>query len=77
MGMWENGFSQRREGAEKTCSCEGRSLDARSVSELARLGLDPCLRRGTNCQILKIDALFANVEGAHSSPAETPVDSFV
>ena len=41
------------------------------------LGLDPCLRRGTNCQILKIDALFANVEGAHSSPAETPVDSFV
>jgi hypothetical protein len=36
-------------------------------------------RDGTlcNCQILKIDALFVNVEGAHSSPAETPVDAFV
>ena len=41
VGKWVS-----REGA-KRCSCEGRSLDARSASELARLGLDPCLRRGT------------------------------
>jgi len=35
----------RRHGED--ASCEGRSPDARSALELARLGLDPCLRRGT------------------------------
>jgi|KBSSwiStaDraftv2_1062776.scaffolds.fasta_scaffold1392177_2 hypothetical protein len=73
MGMWENGcHTKARRGAPAKAGAQTREALLNSP-----LGLDPCLRRGTNCQILKIDALFVNVEGAHSSPAETPVDSFV
>jgi hypothetical protein len=54
-----------RESAKSAPAKAGAQTREALLNSPLGLGLDPCLRRGTNCQILKIDALFVNVEGAH------------